>query len=133
MQYHDHHNPPCHADMPQSDMDWNQLAWTQGGVHNKSFENGCICCDVQEDLLEEVAALASSGDFDYLVVECTGAANPMPVAEAFKAAMIAKDGTICAAGDGHDHDIQDLRPFSSVAQLGMASIPCNIRFRTNLL
>lgn len=33
------------------------------------MENGCICCTLRGDLLEEVAALAAQGGVDYLVIE----------------------------------------------------------------
>ncbi len=47
------------------------------------MSNGCICCTLREDLLIEVKTLAAEGRFDYLLIESTGIAEPMPVASTF--------------------------------------------------
>lgn len=45
--------------------------------------NGCICCTLRDDLLKEVSRLATEGRFDYLLIECTGVSEPLPVAQTF--------------------------------------------------
>jgi G3E family GTPase len=45
--------------------------------------NGCICCTLRDDLLQEVARLADEDRFDYLLIESTGISEPLPVAQTF--------------------------------------------------
>ncbi|SDO35198.1 GTPase, G3E family [Filomicrobium insigne] len=48
------------------------------------MSNGCICCTLREDLLSEVRRLADEGRFEYLLIESTGIAEPLPVATTFE-------------------------------------------------
>ena len=47
------------------------------------MSNGCICCTLRDDLLNEVRRLAEQGKFDYLLIESTGISEPLPVAATF--------------------------------------------------
>lgn len=48
------------------------------------MSNGCICCTLRDDLLKEVRRLAAERRFDYLLIESTGIAEPLPVAATFE-------------------------------------------------
>jgi G3E family GTPase len=48
------------------------------------LNNGCVCCTINEDLVNAVHKVLSRPDpIDYLVVETTGVADPLPVALTF--------------------------------------------------
>ncbi|WP_121823047.1 CobW family GTP-binding protein [Halostella salina] len=47
------------------------------------LSNGCICCELQDDLESAVTRLARERDFDHLVVESSGISEPAPVARLF--------------------------------------------------
>ncbi|NLV05056.1 GTP-binding protein [Haloarcula rubripromontorii] len=47
------------------------------------LSNGCICCELQDDLETAVVRLANDRDFDALVVESSGISEPAPVARLF--------------------------------------------------
>jgi G3E family GTPase len=46
------------------------------------MSNGCICCTLREDLLQELREL-SQLDLDYILIESTGIGEPMPIAQTF--------------------------------------------------
>ena len=49
-----------------------------------SLQNGCICCTLREDLVEQVSEIATAEQkFDYLLIESTGISEPVPVAQTF--------------------------------------------------
>ncbi|WP_340682172.1 GTP-binding protein [Amycolatopsis coloradensis] len=61
--------------------DGNSLSRTEERL--VEMTNGCICCTLRDDLLEEVSRLCEEGRFDYLLIESSGISEPMPVAATF--------------------------------------------------
>jgi G3E family GTPase len=45
------------------------------------LSNGCICCTLRGDLVKEISKLAKADKFDYLLIESTGMAEPLPIAQ----------------------------------------------------
>lgn len=48
-----------------------------------ALQNGCICCTLRGDLLEELVRLSSLEEFDYIIIESSGISEPEQVAETF--------------------------------------------------
>lgn len=46
------------------------------------LQNGCICCTLKSDLVQQIENLISSGKFDYILIEASGVCEPMPIAQA---------------------------------------------------
>jgi G3E family GTPase len=47
------------------------------------MNNGCICCTVRGDLIRILTGLMKRKDFDGILIETTGMADPAPVAQTF--------------------------------------------------
>ena len=42
--------------------------------------NGCLCCTLSADLELQLSQIATSGDFDYIIIEASGICEPIPIA-----------------------------------------------------
>ncbi|MHC8303441.1 zinc metallochaperone GTPase ZigA [Pseudomonas sp. PB3P13] len=104
------------------------------------MSNGCICCTLREDLLEEVSKLAKEGRFDYLLIESTGISEPLPVAETFtfrddsgqSLADIARLDTMVTVVDGMNF-LLDYQAAESLASRGETLGDADERSITDLL
>ena len=63
----------------------------KGGVVNQTddslvpLSNGCICCTLKVDLMKQIVELASTGNFDYILIEASGICEPIPIAQTITA------------------------------------------------
>ena len=46
-----------------------------------SLQNGCICCTLKKDLIEQLADLVQSQKFDHILIEASGICEPVPIAQ----------------------------------------------------
>ena len=59
----------------------------QGGVVDQAddslvaLQNGCICCTLKMDLVEQLTGIVKQGKFDYIVIEASGICEPAPIAQ----------------------------------------------------
>jgi len=70
-------------DMASINIDAGRIRRVNEEAKMIELQNGCICCSLREELLVEVKKIAEQKEFDYLLVESTGMAEPLHVAEAF--------------------------------------------------
>ena len=52
--------------------------------------NGCICCTLKSDMVNQIENLMKSGKFDYILIEASGVCEPMPIAQAIETIEIGK-------------------------------------------
>lgn len=50
-----------------------------------ALQNGCICCTLQSDLMEQIRDLIATRKFDYIVIEASGICEPEPIAQTIEA------------------------------------------------
>lgn len=53
------------------------------------FENGCVCCDLNDELLDQIVKLVQSGSYDNIIIEVTGVADPEGVVKSLSGPIAA--------------------------------------------
>ncbi len=59
----------------------------KGGIVNEQdsnlvpLSNGCICCTLKVDLMQQIVDIIKTGKFDYILIEASGICEPMPIAQ----------------------------------------------------
>ena len=45
------------------------------------LSNGCICCTLKEDLMQQIVDILKTKKFDYILIEASGICEPLPIAQ----------------------------------------------------
>ncbi len=59
----------------------------KGGIVNKreeslvALQNGCICCTLRQDLIEQIHDIVKQRKFDHIIIEASGICDPVPIAQ----------------------------------------------------
>ena len=61
------------------------------------LSNGCICCTLSVDLINQIVDLIATGKFDYILIEASGICEPLPIAQsiAYIDGTVKKNTKIC--------------------------------------
>lgn len=70
-----------------------------------ALQNGCICCTLRGDLLEELVRLSQLQEFDYIIIESSGISEPEQVAETFDSRLAEQMGMMADGDHGLDADM----------------------------
>lgn len=54
---------------------------TQKDENLVPLQNGCICCTLKQDLMDQLQKLAGCGDYDYILIEASGICEPVPIVQ----------------------------------------------------
>ena len=75
------------------------------------MQNGCVCCNLQSDLIGQIIELAQSGSFNYMIIEASGVSEPSQISKIFAN----QDAAACE--EDHDHDMEHGPSLGDLARL----------------
>ena len=73
-----------------------------------AMQNGCFCCTLQNDLVEQIIELAQKGLFNYMLIEASGVSEPSQIAPLFD---------LCKSDHDHDTEHKEGPELGEVARL----------------
>ncbi|KAJ6440101.1 CobW domain-containingprotein [Purpureocillium lavendulum] len=83
-----------------------------------ALQNGCICCTLRGDLLEELVRLAQLQEFDYIIIESSGISEPEQVAETFDARLADTMGDMAEAPGASQLDESMIKVLKQLKKAG---------------
>lgn len=73
-------------------IDQSSLVQTEEVV---AMQNGCVCCTLKSDLVEQIMGMAKTQAFDYMIIEASGISEPSEIAKLF-----------AECDEDHDHEAE---------------------------
>ncbi|KJK74736.1 hypothetical protein H634G_10048 [Metarhizium anisopliae BRIP 53293] len=83
-----------------------------------ALQNGCICCTLRGDLLEELVRISRLEEFDYIIIESSGISEPEQVAETFDARLAEQMGDLANADTAMPLDENTVRVLKQIKAAG---------------
>ncbi|KJZ74371.1 hypothetical protein HIM_06181 [Hirsutella minnesotensis 3608] len=93
-----------------------RLAHTEAKVI--ALQNGCICCTLRGDLLQELVRVAQLEEFDYIVIESSGISEPEQVAETFDERLAEHFGKLVESGGAGNLEAEMLKSLQKLQECG---------------
>ncbi|KAG6249841.1 hypothetical protein E4U23_001854 [Claviceps purpurea] len=83
-----------------------------------ALQNGCICCTLRGDLIEELVRISQLEEFDYIIIESSGISEPEQVAETFDTRLAEHMGDLADVETAMPVDVNTIKILKQVQAAG---------------